>query len=75
MSSADWPSTRGCHVWLDVPDNKQLLPSPQRAVTDASNQLLAATCTSASNCWRPSETMAALNGGVGTIRNEALHWN
>jgi hypothetical protein len=49
-------------------------PDPDGTGTGANNQLLAANCTTVSNCWAAG-SYGSFSGDVGTILNEALHWN
>jgi hypothetical protein len=49
-------------------------PDPDGTGTGANNQLIAANCTTVSNCWAVG-TYGSFSGDVGTILNEALHWN
>jgi hypothetical protein len=49
-------------------------PDPDGTGAGANNQLLAANCTTISNCWAVG-SYGRFSGDVGTVLNEALHWN
>lgn len=49
-------------------------PRPDGVVGGSNNQLFAAACTSASNCWAVG-SYGSTSGGTGTVLNQALRWN
>jgi hypothetical protein len=60
--------------WNGKKWSQATVPNPDGTGTAASNELLGASCISATSCWAVG-FYGSISGGTGAILNEALRWN